>query len=123
MIPKTTIIFLIIFFQIFPSTSGFLKDYYCGTGLFSKVASFLSTAVCDRDTLNLCCEAHDMCYGSGNGTRAECDAVFCECSGEAEKNKFCQWWIGVSHCRMVKALGERPYARSHRLLLIPDEPI
>uniref|UniRef100_A0A914QPP5 Phospholipase A(2) n=1 Tax=Panagrolaimus davidi TaxID=227884 RepID=A0A914QPP5_9BILA len=123
MVPRNITIILLLFTLTFSSTSGFFKDYYCGIGFFSKVASFLSTVVCDRDTLNLCCEAHDICYDSENGTRAECDTAFCECSKEAEKDKFCQWWIGVSHCRMVKILGEKPYARSHRLFLILDEPI
>uniref|UniRef100_A0A7E4VVE3 Phospholipase A(2) n=1 Tax=Panagrellus redivivus TaxID=6233 RepID=A0A7E4VVE3_PANRE len=102
---------------------AFYNDYYCGTGIVSNVLSLLATTVCQRSTLNNCCQVHDNCYDTYNSTRELCDAEFCACAQMAEKGAVCRWWIGVSHCKVVELFGSRPYRLSQKnaqLLLYVD---
>uniref|UniRef100_A0A914NZ31 Phospholipase A(2) n=1 Tax=Meloidogyne incognita TaxID=6306 RepID=A0A914NZ31_MELIC len=62
----------------------------CGGGPFSYYAASLISLTCDRQSIHLCCEKHDICYDQLQLNQTFCDDIFCSCLNSINSSIYCE---------------------------------
>ncbi|CAD5211237.1 unnamed protein product [Bursaphelenchus xylophilus] len=100
------------------SVSIAADTWYCGSkndrlgGASLAFAEVVVDTNCNsqKESVNLCCKAHDNCYNSQGGKKT-CDENFCSCLEQAANSEICKD-TGSAMCLAVKLFGENAYKKA-----------
>ncbi|KAL7077636.1 hypothetical protein ACQ4LE_002806 [Meloidogyne hapla] len=80
-------------------------EFSCGGGPFSYYAASLISLTCDRQSIHLCCEKHDICYDQLQLNQTFCDDIFCSCLNSINSSVYCENIAQPGLCLATRTFG------------------
>nr|CAD2175160.1 unnamed protein product [Meloidogyne enterolobii] len=80
-------------------------EFSCGGGPFSYYAASLISLTCDRQSIHLCCEKHDICYDQLQLNQTFCDDIFCSCLNSINSSIYCENVAQPGLCLATRTFG------------------
>ncbi|KAF7634547.1 hypothetical protein Mgra_00005995 [Meloidogyne graminicola] len=81
------------------------REFSCGGGPFSYYAASLISLPCDRQSIHLCCEKHDICYEQLQLNQTICDDIFCSCLNSIKTSIYCENVAHPGLCLATRTFG------------------